>query len=74
VTIASVEAELRRLVDDYRARCLWFLKEDYYPGTSSERERILTLITQHGDQRAFQRVAELRTWLSQHSSETTADS
>ena len=68
----SAAAELRRLVDDYRATCLWFMKEDYYPVTASERERVLARIAQHGDQPAFRRVAALRTWLSQHSSETSA--
>ena len=63
---------VRRLVDDYRTRCLWFLREDYYPTTAAECERVLRLIEQHGDLRAFRRVAELRTWLSRRSSETSA--
>ena len=68
------EAEFRRLVDDYRARCLWFLREDYYPETLTECERVLSLIAQHGDQQAFRRVAEVRRWLSRRSSETSAGS
>lgn len=71
---AAFESELRRLVDDYRTRCLWFLREGYYPETPRERERVLALIAQHGDRRAFQRVAEVRTWLSRRSSETSAGS
>lgn len=71
---ASPEAELLRLVDDYRAQCLWFLREGYYPETPHERERVLALIAQHGDQRAFRRVAEVRTWLLQRSSGTSAGS
>ena len=43
------EAALRQLVDDYRVRCLWFLKEDYYPVTAAERERVLQSIERHGD-------------------------
>jgi hypothetical protein len=70
----SLDAELCRLVDEYRVTCLWFLREDYYPETSSARERILTLIAQHGDLQAFKRVARMRTWLSQDSSETSAGS
>jgi hypothetical protein len=62
----------RRLIDDYRARCLWFLREDYYPATASERERVLRLIEQHGDLPAFHRVAEIRAWLSRQSNETSA--
>jgi hypothetical protein len=74
VDLRSADIELRRLVDDYRARCLWFLREDYYPGTPEERERVLSLIEQHGDHAAFQRVAEVRRWLSQPSSATSAGS
>jgi hypothetical protein len=70
----SSEPDLKRLVDDYRVQCLWFLREDYYPETPVERERILTLIAQHGDRRAFQRVAEVRTWLLRRSSATSAGS
>jgi hypothetical protein len=65
---------VRRLVDDYRARCLWFLREDYYPANASERERVFRLIERHGDLEAFRRVSEMRAWLSLPSSETSASS
>ena len=71
---ALPEDLLRRLVDDYRLRCLWFLREDYYPATAAERERVLRLIERHGDVPALHRVAELRTWLSRRSSGTSAAS
>lgn len=66
------ENPIRRLVDDYRTRCLWFLREDYYPTTAAECERVLRLIERYGDLRAFRRVAGLRKWLSHRSSETSA--
>ena len=66
------EAEFRRFIDLYRSRCLWFLREGYYPATLVEREEVLRQIEQHGDRDAFRRVAQFRTWLSQHSSETSA--
>ena len=69
---ASHQAELRRLVDDYRASCLWFLRQDYYPETLAEQERVLSLIARHGDVQAFRRVAEVRRWLLHRSSETSA--
>lgn len=69
---ARPDEELRRFVDEYRSRCLWFLREDYYPATPAEREEVLRQIEQHGDREAFRRVAQFRTWLSQHSSETSA--
>jgi hypothetical protein len=32
------------LVNEYRPRCLWFLRPDYYPRTKEERLRILDYI------------------------------
>lgn len=61
-------------MDQYRARCLWFLREDYYPQTLAQREDVLRRIEQHGDRDAFLRVAQFRIWLSQRSSETSAGS
>lgn len=71
---ACSDTELRRFVDQYRTRCLWFLREDYYPHTSAERQEVLRQIAQHGDRDAFLRVAQFRIWLSQRSSETSAGS
>ncbi len=34
----EIAAIVHRLVDDYRDRCLWFLRCDYYP---EEHEQIL---------------------------------
>lgn len=28
---SEAQENIGRLVDEYRARCLWFLREDYYP-------------------------------------------
>ena len=67
---AAIEA-LRALVDRYRARCLWFLREDYYPATPDEIERVLRWITTYGDTTALQEAARVRQWLSPHSSETS---
>ena len=57
-----------RLVDEYRHRCLWFLRADYYPTTDEERLRILAYIERHGDRSAYVRAAEARRWLSRASS------
>ncbi len=67
-------AELRRLVDDYRSRCLWFLREDYYPATHDEILTVLRHIERHGDREGFRRAAVLRRWLSPPSSATSAGS
>jgi len=70
---ATAEA-VNRLVDEYRLRCLWFLRSDYYPSTHAERLRVLTYIQRHGDREAFRRAAEVRQWLSRTSSAPSAAS
>ena len=65
---------LRALIDEYRARCLWFLKPDYYPSTDGEALRVLDAIERHGDRAAFQRSSEIRQWLSPISSAPSAGS
>ena len=32
----ALDAEVRSFVDDYRERCLWFVRSDYYPSTPDE--------------------------------------
>jgi len=70
----SIQRELDELVEENRARCLWFLRPDFRPRTSAEILSVLRHIENHGDRAAFQRVAALRRWLSQHSSENSASS
>ena len=74
VNAGNRDTEFRHLIDDYRSRCLWFLREDYYPETPADRARVLDLIERHGDLAVLARVAELRTWLSPSSSETSVAS
>lgn len=73
MTTAVAEA-VNRLMDEYRLRCLWFLRGDYYPTTDDERQRVLDYIQRHGDRRAFLRAAEVRQWLSRSSSARSAAS
>jgi hypothetical protein len=69
------EAAIDRLVDEYRDRCLWFLRPDFYPRTFEERLRVLASIQRrYGDRAAFQRAGEARQGLLQHSSERSAAS
>ena len=60
---------VNRLVDEYRDRCLWFLRRDFYPESLAAALRVLRDIEQHGDRTAYQRAAEVRQWLSRNSSE-----
>ena len=68
----SVMQAVNALVDEYRARCLWFLREDYYPQTPVEACRVLEYIERHGDAAAFRKAAVLRQWLLQNSSSPSA--
>jgi len=68
------ETQFRRFVDEYRDRCLWFTRPDYYPQTPAERAEVLRQIEQRGDRDAQQRVAAFRQWLSVPFSETSAGS
>ena len=69
-----LESLVNALVDEYRHRCLWFLRSDFYPSTDEERLRVLDYIQRHGDLAAFRRAAEVRQWLSPTSNERSAAS
>jgi hypothetical protein len=69
-----VTEAVNRLVDEFRARCLWFLRPGYYPSTREERLRVLAYIERHGDREAFRRAATLKRWLSPTSSAPSAGS
>jgi hypothetical protein len=70
----TADTALRALVDEYRDRCLWFLRRDYYPTTADEARRVLEAIQRHGDREGFKRAAEIRQWLLPPSSATSAGS
>ena len=71
---ADLEAEVRRLTDEYRVRCLWFLRPDLYPSTPAETVRVLRQIEAHADRAGFVRAARIRRWLSLTSSGRSAAS
>ena len=63
----DMEQEMRHLVDDYRSRCLWFLRPDFYPSNDEERLQTLGHIERYGDRAALQRAGKVRRWLSKTS-------
>jgi hypothetical protein len=67
-------AALRALMDDYRSRCLWFLRGDYYPSTDEEWVRVLEQIERHGDREAYRKASVIREWLSRNSSAASVGS
>jgi hypothetical protein len=76
MVLPSPEADtvLRELVDEYRGRCLWFLRRDYYPTTTEEAQQVLDAIQRHGNRDGFRRAARIRQWLSPASSATSTGS
>ena len=73
VTPRAANADsVRQLVDDYRDRCLWFLRRDSYPVTTVEQLTVLDYVERYGDLAAYQRARALRQWLSPNSSAASA--
>jgi hypothetical protein len=70
----SAARAVDQLADEYRARCLWFLRADYYPTTDEQRLQVLTYIQRYGDREAHRRAAEIRRWLSPPTSAPSAAS
>jgi hypothetical protein len=64
----DIKAEVNHLTDEYRAQCLWFLREDYHPTNTAQRLKVLDYIERYGDLKAYQRARRLRLWLLQNSS------
>jgi hypothetical protein len=60
---ADVMAEVRKLVEEYRDRCLWFLRRDFVPSNAEEALRVLDLIERYGDRSAYLRAEDLKAWL-----------
>ena len=60
---SKVMRAIEEIVEEYRDRCLWFLKRDFVPRTPEEALRVLDLIERYGDRASFERVQRLRTWL-----------
>lgn len=69
----DVAAAIDALVDEYRVRCLWFVRPGYYPRTVHEQLRVLDAIDRYGDLAAFRRASFLRQWLSQTTNAASAN-
>jgi hypothetical protein len=69
---SEIRKQLIPLVNRYRERCLWFLKEDYVPNTPGEASIVLDFIERYGDREAFTETRRLKKWLSLNFRETSA--
>lgn len=61
--MADLKESIAVLVEQYRDRCLWFLRPDYLPSTREEVLRALDLIERYGDRAGYKRAEEIRAWL-----------
>jgi hypothetical protein len=71
-TAAELASAINAFVDEYRSRCLWSLRQDYYPRTPAEQMRVLEAIERNGDLAAYRRASTLRQWLSRISSASSS--
>ena len=55
--------ELACLVEDYRDRCLWYLRPDFMPTTTEQILRTLDQIERGGDRAAYERAEKIKRWL-----------
>lgn len=60
---AKLMTPIEALVEEYRDRCLGFLREDFLPRNLEEAMRALDLIERYGDRAGFVRAQRLRKWL-----------
>jgi hypothetical protein len=72
--VAVVRRRFLRLLEEHRAECLWFLREDYAPAEPEEMLRVLAYLERHGDRETFLEARRLATWLSPDSSGSSAGS
>ena len=61
--MTDVQKKLADLIEEYRDRCLWFLRADYMPTTPEEARRVLDLIERYGDRAGYRRAEEIKAWL-----------
>jgi hypothetical protein len=61
--MTDVQQKLAELVEEYRDRCLWFLRADYMPETPEEARRVLDLIERYGDRAGYRRAEEIKACL-----------
>lgn len=67
----DIQQRVHIIVDEYRTRCLWWMRKDYYPSTLQQSVRVLEDITKNCDAEGFKKAGGLRQWLLQNFSETS---
>lgn len=72
VADVNILKEAHALIEANRARCLWFLREDYLPEDCEGLVRAMTYIEQRGDRESYIKARSIRECLSHNFSETSA--
>ena len=67
----GISEQLAVLIEEYRDRCLWFLRPDYVPKSPAEIRRVLEWIERYGDRSGYERAEEIKAWLSRDSKATS---
>jgi len=62
----EISRTLIPLITKYKDSCLWFLREDFIPGTVKEALSVLNSIERYGDREAFIEVKRIKIWLLQN--------
>ena len=73
-TKEEIIREARKLIEEHRPDCLWFLRDDLSPTEPADLDRLLRKIEAHSDVATFVQARRLREWLSRNSSEPSAGS
>lgn len=55
--------DLKSLICDYRATCLWSMAADFMPRNQRQLLLVLDRIERYGDMAALRRLEEVRKWL-----------
>ena len=73
-TMEEALQEARQLIEEHRADCLWFLRDDFCPTDPADVARLLKKIEAHSDVATYLKARRLREWLSRNSSGASAGS
>jgi hypothetical protein len=68
----DILTQAHALINENRAACLWFLREDFLPDDPDGLVRAMTYIERRGNRESYVKARRIREWLLRNSSETSA--
>jgi hypothetical protein len=69
---SDILKQAHALIEANRARCLWFLREDFLPEDPAGLIRAMQYIERRGDRKTYIEARTIREWLLRNSNETSA--